>query len=244
MPVPSTTKKLSKTLMRAEVYADLRAWIIDGTLKPGEKLRDAELAEALGVSRMPVREAFLRLEDEGLMETSANRWTRVAHVDVGQAKRIYPLVISLEGLALSLAAPRLEEDEFSKMEEANGQLSRALEENRAVDASEADRRFHAVFVEAAENPELAGILDNLKAKLRRVEVAYFDGCMVADRSVVEHRRLLEALRAGDHAGAAEILEVNWRGSLRRLVEVLEEPGRPSSGARAGSPSKGSPLPRG
>jgi DNA-binding GntR family transcriptional regulator len=222
MPVPSRTKKLSKTLMRAEVYADLRAWIIDGTLKPGEKLRDAELAEALGVSRMPVREAFLRLEDEGLVETSANRWTRVAHIDVWQAKRIYPLVIALEGLALSLAAHRLSEAEISKMEEANEQLSRALGEGRAVEASEADRRFHAVFVEVADNPELASMLDNLKAKLRRLEVAYFDGCMVADRSVVEHRQMLDALRDGDHARASKVLEANWRGSLERLVAGLRE----------------------
>jgi DNA-binding GntR family transcriptional regulator len=222
MPVPSRTKKLSKTLMRAEVYADLRAWIIDGTLKPGEKLRDAELAEALGVSRMPVREAFLRLEDEGLVETSANRWTRVAHIDVWQAKRIYPLVIALEGLALSLAAHRLSEAEISKMEEANEQLSRALGEGRAVEASEADRRFHAVFVEVADNPELASMLDNLKAKLRRLEVAYFDGCMVADRSVAEHRQMLDALRDGDHARASKVLEANWRGSLERLVAGLRE----------------------
>ena len=222
MPVPSTTKKLSKTLMRAEVYADLRSWIIDGTLKPGEKLRDAELAEALGVSRMPVREAFLRLEDEGLVETSANRWTRVAHVDVGQAKRIYPLVIALEGLALSLAAHRLGEAEISKMEEANEQLFRALEEGRAVEASEADRQFHSVFITAADNPELASILDNLKAKLRRLEVAYFDGCMVADRSVVEHGQMLDALKDGDHARATKVLEANWRGSLERLVAGLGE----------------------
>ena len=223
MPVPSTTKKLSKTLMRAEVYADLRAWIIDGTLKPGEKLRDAELAGALGVSRMPVREAFLRLEDEGLVETSANRWTRVAYVDVDQAKRIYPLVIALEVLALGLAAPRLGDVEISKMEGANEQLSRALEEEGlAVEASEADRRFHAVFIMAADNPELASILDNLKAKLRRLEVAYFDGCMVADRSVVEHRQMLDALKEGDHARASKVLEANWRGSLERLVAGLGE----------------------
>lgn len=225
MPVPRQTKKLSKTLMRSEVYADLRAWIIDGTLKPGEKLKDAELAEALGVSRMPVREAFLRLEDEGLVETSANRWTRVSYVDVGQAKRIYPLVIALEKLALSLAIPRLGKAGISKMEDFNDQLSRALkEEGLAVEASEADGKFHAVFVHAADNPELAAILDNLKAKLRRLEVAYFDGCMVADRSVVEHKQLLEALRDGDPDRASEILEANWRGSLDRLVEGLEEGG--------------------
>lgn len=220
MPVPSRAKKLSKTLMRAEVYADLRAWIIDGTLRPGEKLRDAELAEALGVSRMPVREAFLRLEDEGLVETSANRWTRVAYVDVGQARRIYPLVIALERLALELAAPRLGEEEISEMWRANDELSNALEEGRAVGASEADGRFHAVIIRLSDNPELAAILDNLKAKLRRLEVAYFDGCMVADRSVVEHGQLLDALKQGDHERAAEVLEANWRGSLNRLVEGL------------------------
>lgn len=224
MPVPRQTKKLSKTLMRSEVYADLRAWIIDGTLKPGEKLKDAELAEALGVSRMPVREAFLRLEDEGLVETSANRWTRVAYVDVGQAKRIYPLVIALEDLALSLAAPRLGDAEISKMKGFNDELSAALDGGRAVDASEADGRFHAVFVDAADNPELATILDNLKAKLRRLEVAYFDGCMVADRSVVEHNQLLEALGKGELERASEVLEANWRGSLNRLVEGLGEDG--------------------
>lgn len=218
MPVPSRAKKLSKTLMRAEVHADLRAWIIDGTLKPGEKLRDAELAEALGVSRMPVREAFLRLADEGLVETSANRWTRVAYVDVGQAKRIYPLVIALERLALELAAPRLGEEEISEMCRANDELSAALEEGRAVEASEADGRFHAVIIRHSDNPELAAILDNLKAKLRRLEVAYFDGCMVADRSVVEHGQLLDALKQGDHERASGILEANWRASLERLVE--------------------------
>lgn len=224
MPVPGGTKKLSKTLMRAEVYADLRAWIIDGTLKPGEKLRDAELAEALGVSRMPVREAFLRLEDEGLVETSANRWTRVSYVDVGQAKRIYPLVIALENLALSLAFPRINKAAIGKMAKANDQLSAALQKNRAVDASEADGRFHAVIVGLADNPELAAILDNLKAKLRRLEVAYFDGCMVADRSVVEHAQLIDALKAGDQALAAGVLEANWRASLKRLVDELGEAG--------------------
>ncbi len=224
MPVPDSTKKLNKTLMREEVYAGLREWILDGTLKPGEKLRDAELAEALGVSRMPVREAFRRLQDEGLVDTSANRWTRVSFVDVGQAERIYPILFSLEALAISLAAPRMGADELRLMSEANERLARALEGGGAVEASAADRDFHEVFLSRTNNPDLVRIVDDCKAKLRRLEVAYFDGCMVADRSVREHEEIIEALKEGDVEAAADAVEVNWRGSLDRFLEQLGKNG--------------------
>jgi DNA-binding GntR family transcriptional regulator len=222
MPVPSKTKKLGRPLMREEVYAGLRAWIIDGTLAPGEKLRDAELAEALGVSRMPVREAFLRLEDEGFVETSANRWTRVSFVDVGQARRIYPIVIALEPLAVRLAAPAMSEADLEQMVRANERLAAALKEGDPVAASEADREFHEVLLRKAENPDLLEIMDDLKAKLRRLEVAYFGGQMVADRSVVEHEAVVEALKKGDTEEAARMIETNWRGSLERLLDQQQE----------------------
>jgi DNA-binding GntR family transcriptional regulator len=208
--------------MREEVYAGLRGWIIDGTLKPGEKLRDAELAEALGVSRMPVREAFLRLEDEGLVQTSANRWTRVAPVDVEQARRIYPIIMALEALAVRLAAPKLREPDLNLMVQANERLAVALKTGDPVAASEADREFHDVLVEASENPDLAEIMDDLKAKLRRLEVAYFGGLLVADRSVAEHDAIVEALREGDADRAADLVETNWRGSLERILKEIPE----------------------
>ncbi|QIN81950.1 FCD domain-containing protein [Rubrobacter tropicus] len=220
MPVPGDKKRLSKVLMREEVYADLRGWIIDGTLEPGERLRDAELAEALGVSRMPIREAFLRLEDEGLVETSANRWTRVAHVDVEQAKRLYPVILTLESLAIRLAAPRMGEEELRMMTETNERLKEALKAASPVAASEADRAFHRVFVQRSDNPELVKILDGAKDKLRRVEVAYFEEGMIAERSAMEHTDILDALKRGDTERAARAVEDNWRGSLERLLEQL------------------------
>lgn len=221
MPVPGHTKKLSKTLIREEVYASLRTWILDGTLKPGEKLRDAELAEAMGVSRMPVREAFRRLEDEGLVETAANRWTRVSLVDVEQAKRVYPILVSLESLAVSLAAPRLEKEDIRLMNDANERLRVALREGQAIEASQADRDFHEVLLEKTGNPDLARMVDDLKAKLRRLEVAYFGGSIVADRSVDEHAEILAALEEGDSERAARAVEDNWHRSLRRVLQQLE-----------------------
>lgn len=222
MPVPSETKKLSKTLMREQVYADLREWIVAGILKPGEKLRDAELAEALGVSRMPVREAIRRLEDEGLVETAANRWTRVSLVDVEGAKRIYPILAKLESLAISLAAPLMGEEDLRLMSEANDRLRDALHSGWGGAASAADREFHRIFITSADNPELAGLLEGLKVKLRRLEAAYFGGCLIADHSLIEHHEILEALRDGDYGRAARATEANWQQSLARLLEQLKD----------------------
>ena len=80
MPVPQTDV-LSRTFIRDDVYVSLHDWIVRGELEPGEKLKDKELAAQLGVSRMPIREALRKLEDEGLVETAANRWTR----EIGRA---------------------------------------------------------------------------------------------------------------------------------------------------------------
>lgn len=232
MPVPDRTKKLSKTLMREEAYASLRGWILDGTLRPGEKLRDAELAEALGVSRMPVREAFRRLEDEGLVETAANRWTRVSLVDAKQAERVYPILVSLESLAIALAAPRLKDGDLRLMFEANERLREALREVRAVEASQADRDFHEVFLKKTGNQDLVRMVSDLKAKLRRLEVAYFGGSIVADRSATEHDAILKALRKGDVERAREAVEDNWHRSLQRVLEQLGD-GAKRNRARAG-----------
>lgn len=196
----------------------MREWIVKGVLEPGEKLRDGEIAESLGVSRTPVREAVRRLEDEGLVESSASRWTRVSGLDLAEAARIYPVVWALEPLALRFAGARLGEAEIERMESANERLRLAAVEESTVDASEADRDFHQVFIDASGNAELVRILEELKTKLFRLEVVYFGGRDLADLSISEHERIVEALRAGDYAAAANAVESNWKQSLRRLLD--------------------------
>lgn len=75
--------------MRDEVYRTLRNWIITGKLKPETKLKDKDLSETLGISRTPIREALLRLEDDGLVITKANRWTLVAPIELKEAENLY-----------------------------------------------------------------------------------------------------------------------------------------------------------
>ena len=131
VPAPATATKLEKSLMRDDVYSRLRDWIITGTLEPGEKLRDADLAEQLGISRTPVREALRRLEDEGLIETKQNAWTRVAPVTHELAARIYPILCVLEPLALERALPKLTRADIKTMHRLNGLVRQELKRGDA-----------------------------------------------------------------------------------------------------------------
>ena len=216
MPMPEVEPKRRRTLARDTAYTDLREWILDGTLAPGERLHDLALAERLGVSRTPVREALQRLEDEGLVESSPNRWTRVAPLDPSIANDLYPMIWRLETLALELAAFELGDTELDQMERANQRLVAALDAGDAAAASAADSEFHQVYVNLCGNAELISILQEAKIKLRRLELHYFSQ-HPSRESVAEHTAVLTALEFGDITGANAAIEANWRNSQRRLL---------------------------
>ncbi len=233
MPVPLHAPRIERKLIREEAYAALKDWIVDGILKPGEKLRDQDLAEKLGTSRTPVREALRRLEDEGLVETSLNRWTRVSSPGVGEAQRIYPILWTLEPLALLLAAPNLGTVDIDEMVKANADLQQALRKNDPLRASGADYDFHNAFVRRCDNPDLVRIIGDLKVKLRRLEVTYFEGLVVADRSVGEHQKILTDLGRANYEAAARYLRANWENSLQRITASPSLDGRVGGQTQAG-----------
>jgi DNA-binding GntR family transcriptional regulator len=219
MPVPAKTKPISRSFMRDEVYNTLLAWIVEGELRPGEKLLDKELAENMGVSRTPVREALRRLEDKQLVESSANRWTRVAEVSIKEPEKIYPIIWSLEELAISEAIDLLTSTDFEKMEKANLALAKAIENEDPVNGSIADLHFHDVFIVRSGNQHLSMILQDLKIQCRRVEVIHFKGYASAKYSLDEHKRILEALQSKDLVLAQSMTRFNWQSSLKRLKEI-------------------------
>lgn len=216
MPLPAHAAKLPHTLAREKVYAQVRDWIVQGVLRPGEALRDQDIAAHLGVSRTPVREALLRLEVEGFVETAHNRWTRVALLDLAHAAELYPLIETLDVFALEQAGPHMTNEHLMRLERANEDLRSALARHDAVSAVSADNRFHDIWVEQAKNRELSMVLGQLKLKLRRVELAYFDEEARAQHSLAEHASIIEALRARRWIEATAVLRQNWGGSLERL----------------------------
>lgn len=209
MPIPTHTVPLSRSLAREEVYRNLKQWIIELQLAPGEILRDQELALQLGVSRTPVREALRQLEDEGLVITSFHKWTKVAPSRLEEIIELYPVVAALEATALELAMPRLAAADLQELETINAALAQAIAAHAHQRATELDTQFHALIVRASQNMEIEKLLVNLRPRIKRIELVHFGDQRMAPQSVEEHQAIIAALRAGDTNAAVRAIKQNW-----------------------------------
>src|SRR5947208_6270846 len=222
MPIPEQVQKFKRPLAREEVYTTLQTWIVEGVYQPGEIIRYQDLADALGVSRTPVREALQRLQDDGFVEMATNRWTRVATLDLEEVRHLYPIIWTLEMLAISLAQNRLLTHDLESMREANARLYEALTNKDAIAASKADYDFHQVFISQSANPDLMRILHEVKIRLRWLEVVYFRKLVVAIQSIREHEAILDALEKGSYKEASQAIKMNWEESLKRVLRGTEK----------------------
>ncbi len=214
MPIPDAPP-LEKRLFREDVYSTIKDWIVHGELAPLEKIRDADLALQLGVSRTPVREALRRLEDEGLVETKVNAWTRVAGVDASLASRVYPILRVLEPLALEMGFAHLETWDLQQMKVLNQNLEQFLEQGSAKTAALEDTGLHHLWTRRCQNPELLSIIADLKTNHIRLEIHYWQGGKMAVQSVAEHQKIIAALEQQDLKTAKRELEAHWTRALSR-----------------------------
>jgi DNA-binding GntR family transcriptional regulator len=216
MPVPQDRTPAPRRLLRDVAYETMRAAILDGTLAPGEKLQDAELGKWLKLSRTPIREALARLEEDGLVETFPQRFTRVAPLDRDQARDTFQLVAAMHGLAARLAVPHVTNETIQLLKACNRDFKAALTAPDVDAAIAADDAFHGIFVELSGNGEIPRTLARLMPRLRRLERLRF-GSLPGRRSVKQHKRIVTAAAAGDADGAAEAATENWL-SLGALID--------------------------
>lgn len=234
--------KLDNASLRERVYEALQQALICGELAPGQRLRDAELAARLGVSRTPVREALQRLEDEGLVETSPRASTRVTPLDARVVREAFPVAAALHALATRHAVPRLTAEHLDTMRAANEALAAriaAVEAAAVLEAIALDDRFHGIVVEAAQNQEIVRALDRVMPKVRRLEYAQF-GSLAGRRSIHQHEAIIAACARGESGEAAALVEENWlslghliAASLDALADAAgeDEPGEASPAIR-------------
>lgn len=209
-------ERLQRTFVREEAYLKLREWIVNGTLRAGSKLKDKELAEKLGVSRTPIREALLRLEDEGLVQSKPNSSTNVSPIDLENSFHLYSIVWSLEKLALKQGFAAIRDEHIQAMEEANKRLLKCLKKQDLESALKADNDFHSVYINLSKNKELEKILLEIKQKLNRLEIYYFEKAQNRHLSFEEHEQIIEALRQRNLIAAEDAIENNWKASLLRM----------------------------
>ncbi|MDO5629859.1 MAG: GntR family transcriptional regulator [Mobilicoccus sp.] len=208
MPIPAAQGVHRRSLLRDHVYASIRDAIVDGTLRPGERLRDSELEAWLGVSRTPIREALLRLERAGMVVATPGKATTVSEVDAVATREAQQIVGAMQELAARLATPLVGEPALARMEEANARFAEALDAGTAAAALDADDDFHGVLVTASGNAALRTVLDEWTPVLRRVVLSRFDS-YAGRSSVSQHERILDALRAGDAEAAVAATRENW-----------------------------------
>ncbi|QEO14821.1 GntR family transcriptional regulator [Agromyces intestinalis] len=208
MPIPAHVPPVDRTLLRDDVFVRLRDAIIDGTLEPGEQLKDGDLAAWLGVSRTPVREALLRLAQAGLVIAQPGRSTTVSTLDLRTARDARDVVAAMHELAVREAARSLTSDDLTAMREANARFAAAIEAGDVDAALRADDDLHAVPVAVGGNRALAAVLDQFTPVVRRAERMRFTTLSGAD-SVDRHETLIRLCEQGDAEGAASIAFDTW-----------------------------------
>jgi len=208
VPIPSVPVPVLARPLRDGVYRLLCDAIINGTFGPGEQLRDVELAGWLGVSRTPVREALLRLEQSGLVVAQAGRSTSVTTLDVQAVRDARDVVAAMHELAVREAVGALRQEDVAAMRSANRRFREALDAGDADAALRADDELHGVPVDVAGNRALSAVLEQFTPLVRRAERLRFSSAG-GRGSVERHEELIRLCEHRDVDGAAAVAFDTW-----------------------------------
>nr|WSY55828.1 GntR family transcriptional regulator [Streptomyces sp. NBC_00886] len=210
-------RPVRRTLLRDRAYEAIRDAIVAGEIEPGAVVRDGELAERLGLSRAPVREAFSRLVDDGLLESKPQSYTRVTPVVAADVRDAAAVVGALHELVTRVAVPLLRDTDVDVMRAANDRFAAAVQAGDVDAALRADDELHDVLVRVSGNRAAATTVARYTPLIRRLERRRFGeggNC----RSAGLHERLIEACADGDVDDAVRVTAEIWRG-----LEGLADP---------------------
>ncbi len=221
MPIPDYLPKLERTSAKLRAFTLLQQWIKNGTLAPGEKISDTELAKALGLSRTPVREALQMLEMQGFIEMKPGSVTRVTLVEKEDIFKIYPPLAALDAIAAETAAEKIDSGTIKVLRDLNQQFATALMEQEIDKAMELDERFHQTILGIAANPFLTSFITTLQMHVSRFKYVFLQQLEVSyRRSVEEHEAILDALESQNSEKAGRMIYQNWMRPMTEIVKQL------------------------
>ncbi|MFT3696939.1 MAG: alpha/beta fold hydrolase [Kofleriaceae bacterium] len=208
-------RSLARPRLRDDIVKELARLIASGELT--DRLKEEAIAEQLGVSRTPLREALLILERDGIVISEVNKGFRVSPVNERRVRELYPVLGALEGLAIRDGFAALKE-KVPELRAINDQLAAARTNPKRY---ELDRKFHATLCSGAANTMLAATLGTLKLQAQQVDGAHDRGMANLEGSVKEHAAIVNLI-AHDHADqAAAKVEAHWRGGIDVVVRWLQ-----------------------
>ena len=204
-------------------YDLIRRRILDNVWPPGHRALEQEVALALGMSRTPVREALVRLENDGLVEVVPRHGMRVLPVSPTDMREIYEILTALECMAAEIVARRKPSDaELQPLIQATADMDQALAEDDLDAWAAADERFHAALIELSGNRQLAATVWNYWDRAHRARMFSLRLRPKPVNSTQEHTALVDRLRDGDAAGAAQVNREHRERASRELLVIFEQ----------------------
>lgn len=206
--------------LRELVCENIRQAIIDGTFSPGERLMEIQLADEMGVSRTPVREAIRKLELEGFVVMIPRRGTYVADISIKDITEIYEIRTCLDTLAAGLAAERITDEELEALNRLLVEIGQHIADNNMEKIVEADTAFHDILYQASRNERLRSIINNLREQLTgiRGRSMSYPGRLI--ETMEEHRTLVDSIAARDSERAQEAARVHIENAEHTLMKSL------------------------
>jgi len=204
--------------LREIVYEELKMQILKGQIVPGTRMMEVEMAEEMGVSRTPIREAIRKLEKEGLVTIEPRKGAYASQISTKDMVDILEVRQNMEGLAAYYAAIRMTDEQKKKLSEIADAYNKAVIENNTPDMIKYDTAFHHLIVEGSGNKMLVHMIEQLQELVLRFRYLYYDDFKRAEKMPREHKVIYEAIVTGDTEKARKAADVH----IDRLKKLVEE----------------------
>ena len=207
--------------LRDVVFNTLRQAILKGELEPGERLMEIALAQKLGVSRTPIREAIRKLELEGLVVMVPRKGAEVADITEKDLRDVLEVRTALEELSIELAMKNMNDDDCKQLTEANKLFAKDSEGDDLIKIAEADVAFHELIYMATGNKRLIQMINNLREQMYRYRLEYIKDKSTHARLVDEHNRIIDAMVKNDVAAAKAAIKLHVENQEENILKSIK-----------------------
>lgn len=211
--------------LRDVVFNTLREAILRGDLQPGERLMELQLADKLGVSRTPIREAIRMLEQEGLAVTMPRKGAEVAGMTLKDMEDVLEIREALDDLAVRIACDKITDEQLKHLTDVKEEFEESTKTGDVKKIAQADVNFHDVIYEATGNVKLVTLLSNLREQVYRYRVEYIKDPNNYPKLMKEHESIVEGLRSHDKQAVTLAMQEHVRNqavAVKNLIQKQEQ----------------------
>lgn len=221
MPLPNQENIVHKKSTKDIVYNELLDLIVKGTLKPGEKLNEADLTEYFGVSRTPIREAIQLLKEVKLVKIVPGQSTVVESINLKDMDDCYLVLTNLQVFAIELAFPNITEEDLQYLNILLDNFNIASEKESLLEVVKLDNDFHDYLVSLSNNSYLIDLINILQLHVTRLKYLYFDDEYMRNFSINEHKKILELISNKDLEKTKDMMYEHWQRVRNSSLQIAD-----------------------